>query len=91
MADAVGVARGVAETGLAARRPSAAAPTATRDLNLGDPRIVYPLCGWLGLVVVFAARGPEPPELVSGHGVRWDRRGRCLMRVKARLEEVGKR
>jgi hypothetical protein len=43
LVDLVGVALGVAETGLAPRRPSAAAPTATRDFNRGELGMLYPL------------------------------------------------
>lgn len=85
LADAVSGARGVAETGLAVRRPSAAAPTATRDLNPGELRMVYPLmAGWSSSSAAYA-----PCRVLRSDERRWPAAISPLLSVRAGISGDG--
>ena len=82
LVDALGVACGVAETGLAPRRPSAAAPAATRDLNRGEPGMLLPPLWWVDVAVCLSclsAESADPggrllavnPDPESAFALRW--------------------
>jgi hypothetical protein len=87
LVDAVGVAFGVAETGLAPRRASAVAATAMRDLNRGVLGMFYPVVvAGCGVVFLPERRTGRPGWPAIG---RWIREPRVGFRVELDLSLIG--